>query len=323
MISLAEDFATSRARTLHQRRLLQTALHGLREQTSGQDAHPPFVHLPLLVYSGLRGNDERAISLAAATSLLFLGLDIFDDLADGDLPPHWNGTPTQEINLAAATLLCALPQLAIAGLDAPAARLAAMQRTLAEGLLRMSAGQERDLAMAGRDDVAPEEVEESVVAKSGEELAIFASLAAQFAGAPEEVADTYALMGRALGTAGQLASDCYDLFTAPHSRDLAHGTRTLPVAMHLRRQVGEDRTSFLRQLEQARKDALAQEVVRQRLRAAGDLRRCAFLVEVYCQRALRALKQADPLEPAATDLRAMIDSVSFFPKGVAGSVENQ
>lgn len=317
-LGLAGAFALSQARTPHQRRLLETALLGLRAQAGEPDMPLPFVRLPLLVYAGLRGEEGPAVPLAAATALLFLGIDIFDDLADGDLPSHWNGTPAPEINLAAATLLCALPQLAIAGLDAPAARLAAMHRTLAEGLLRMSAGQERDLAMAGSDDVTPEEVEASVAAKSGEELAIFASLAAQFAGAQPEVMNMYAQLGRALGTGGQLASDCYDLFTAPHSRDLASGTRTLPIAMHLRRQVGEDRTSFLRLLEQARKDALAQEAVRHRLRAAGEIRRCAFLVEVYCQRALRALKQADPLEPAATSLKALIDVVSFFPKGGAG-----
>jgi hypothetical protein len=32
-------------------------------------------------------------------------------------------------------------------------------------------------------------------------------------------------MGRALGTAAQLTSDCDDLFVSPHSKDLAAGTR--------------------------------------------------------------------------------------------------
>lgn len=41
--------------------------------------------------------------------------------------------------------------------------------------------------------------------------------------------------GRALGTAGQLSSDCYDLFTAEHSRDLASGTRTLTVVLYRER----------------------------------------------------------------------------------------
>ena len=71
-----------------------------------------FIPLPVLVYSGLRGHEGPAIPLAAATTLLFLGIDWFDDVAAGDRPA--------EANL----VLCALAQLAIAGLDAPPSILA-------------------------------------------------------------------------------------------------------------------------------------------------------------------------------------------------------
>lgn len=168
---------------------------------------------------------------------------------------------------------------------------------------------------AGSADISAAEVEASVAGKSGEQLATYASLAAQLAGAPSEVVTTYAAMGQAIGTAGQLASDCYDLFQASHSRDLANGTRTLPIALHLERHTGTERERFLMLLAQARHDKEAREAVRHCLRAAGELRRCAFVVEVYCQRALRALQQAQPLEPAGSGLRAMIDGMSFFPKG--------
>ncbi len=127
VLAYAQGFALSHAVTPQQRRLLETALLGLRAQVGEQGVHP-FVDLPLLVYAGLRGDDTPAFPLAAATSLLFLGLDIFDDIADGDLPVHWRGYRPAEINLAAATLLCALPQLALAELDAPAACRAAQPR---------------------------------------------------------------------------------------------------------------------------------------------------------------------------------------------------
>jgi geranylgeranyl pyrophosphate synthase len=316
VVALAEAFAVGHARTPQQRRLLEQALEGLRVQARHEQAIPfPCAHLPLLVYAALRGDDAPALPLAVATSLLYLGLDIFDDLADGDLPPHWDGYRPSDINLAAATLLCALPQLAIAELDAPPASLAAMQHTLAAGLLAMGAGQQQDIAMAGTSNVTAADVEASVAAKSGEEIGLFTRLAAQFAGAPSAVVDPYTRMGRALGTAMQLASDCYDLFQDPHGSDLANGTRTLPIALHLDRQTGAARAAFLNLLEQARQDEAAQEAVRKHLREAGDLRRCAVIIEVYCQRALRALEQAAPQEPAAGGLRAMIGGVSFFPKG--------
>lgn len=317
VLACAEHFALSRAATRTQRQLLGKALLGLRAQLSEQQTPTPFIHMPLNVYVGLRGYDEAAIPLAAATTLLFLGIDICDDLADADLPAHWAGYRPAEINLAGATLLCALPQLAIAELDVPPACRDAMQRTLATGLLRMAAGQQTDLSLAGSGRVRVAEVEASVVAKSGEECALFAALAAQLAGAPRESVTLYTDLGRAIGTAAQLASDCYDLFDAPQSRDLANGTRTLPVALYLERQADGERATFLDLLSQAKGNMIAQETVRQRLRMAGALRHCTFVVEVYCQRALRTLAQIKPYEPGASGLRLMIDSISFFAKGAA------
>lgn len=85
--------------------------------------------------------------------------------------------------------------------------------------------------------------------------------------------------------AGQLASDCHDLFDAPHSRDLANGTRTLPIALHLERLRGRPQDRLLSLLDRARLHAGAQAQVRRTLRQAGTLRHCALAVEVHCQRA--------------------------------------
>lgn len=314
VLDLAADIVAREARSSHQARLLTTALVGLRQQAQTMALFPA-IHLPLLVHAGLNGDDGPALPLAAATSLLFLGVDICDDLADGDCPAHLAGYRPAELSLAAATLLCAVPQLALARLDAPSERLAAMQQDLAAGLLRMGAGQATDLALTGGDAATTDEVITSVAGKSGEEAALFAVLAARFADAPDTVTATYAAYGRALGTAAQLASDCYDLFTAAHSRDLASGTRTLPIALHLERLAGAERAAFLDQLAQARTEPSAQAAVRARLRAAGELRRCALIVEVECQRGHRALAEAAPHAAAHEGLRVMIDQVSFFPKG--------
>lgn len=317
VLRCAADFALSHAETPQQYQLLQTALQDLHSQVHSQaqsTGWAPFIHLPLFVYAALRGDEQAATPLASATSLLYLGINLFDELADNELAPHWQRYPPAQINLAAATLLCALPQLVLSTLAAPPAVLASLQRTLARGLLVMSAGQQQDLAATGGDFVPSGEVEASVKRKSGEELAMFASLAAELAEAPADIVASYASVGRAMGTAGQLSSDCYDLFQADLSSDLANGTRTLPIALYLERLREEERAPFLTLLRQAGTEEDAREAVRQRLRTAGVLRKCAFIVEVYCQRALQILNEVQPLEPAASWLRTCIRSISFFPK---------
>lgn len=269
------------------------------------------MHLPLLVHAALHGDHRPAIPLAVATALLFLGLDIIDDL-DGDLTAEWEPFRPAEVNLAAATRLCSLPQLAIASIEAPPSCIALLQKTVAQWLLRMAAGQHQDLFATGAAVFHPDDVEQSVAAKSGEELALFSLLAAQLAGTSAENATFYSEFGRALGTATQLASDCHDLFAAQTSRDLANGTRTLPIALHLQRREEGERAPFLALLAKAGSDEAIRESVRQRLREAGELRRCAVIVEVYCQRSLQMMKCANPLEPAAGALRAMVNQSSFF-----------
>lgn len=306
------------AQSPQQHTLLSTALHGLQSHLADTQAMCPFLELPFLIHGAVRGTEQPARMLAVATACCFLGIDIMDDLADGDGPAHWNGYRPAEVNLAAFTLLATIPQIVIATLDVPPARRIAMQQTLAEGLLRMSAGQQRDLRGAGSAAPTVAEVEAAVIGKSGEECATFAAFAAQYAGADDATIAAYADMGRALGTAGQFASDCFDLFHAPHSRDLANGTRTLPIALYAEHLPASARADFFARLAQAQHDPVAQATVRTELLAWGGVRRCAFVVELYCQRALRALEAAQPLEPAASRLRASIQSLSFFSPSEGG-----
>jgi heptaprenyl diphosphate synthase len=150
-----------------------------------------------------------------------------------------------------------------------------------------------------------------VAAKSGQEMAICASLAAQLAGASAEQIERCAALGLALGTAGQLASDCHDVFSSPHSKDLAAGTRTLPIVLALNRLEGSARADFLALLERARHDEAAREAVRRHLHAAGVVRPCALTIEVYRQRALRLLDSLGAREPARGRLQALIQPVCW------------
>ena len=112
VLLLAETFGLAQAISPEQRRLLGTALAGLRSQI-GEHPFLPFIHLPLLVYAGLRGDDKPARPLAVVTCLLFLGFDILDDLADGDLAGRWDGYRPAEIKFVATGLLSTISLLAL------------------------------------------------------------------------------------------------------------------------------------------------------------------------------------------------------------------
>lgn len=292
--------------------ILVKAVDGLDVQLAEDKALLPFVHLPLAVYAAVRGDDAPARPLVVATTLLFLGIDILDDVADGDLPSHWQGVANSEIQLVAATLLSSLPQLAISQLNILPLTKSRMLACLSEGLMRMSAGQLHDLRGAGQHHVRPEDVEKSVEQKSGEEGALIAMLAAHMGGVSEETAQKYGDLGRAIATAGQIATDCFDLFQAEDSKDFANGSRTLPLALHLNRLQGADRAAFLAQLEEARTSRATRVLIQRELRAKGVLRLCALIVEMYCQKARDILSALNLSDGASDNFERMINHVSFF-----------
>jgi geranylgeranyl pyrophosphate synthase len=274
-----------------QRALLQTAVVGLQRNvlsTAESGDRIPSIELPLGVYAAITGSDEAAVSLAAACALVCLSVKLFDDLADGDRQSHWAGHSAGEINLAAATVLSALPQLILARLDLAPLRRLRMQQILADGLLRISAGQQVDLALTGTHEVSVAEVEAAVIGKTGERFATYCRLAAEMAAATPQAMADYAAFGREIGVARQLISDCHELLVDPECRDIAHGTRTMPIVAHINRLSGTDRARFLDCLDSARTDRRAEQSVRRELREADEISRVIFRARLHygCARAI-------------------------------------
>lgn len=274
---------------------------------------PACIHLPVLAYGAVRRDLKRAIPLAAATALLNAGRHLLDDVVDGQLEATEGAFHPGEAVLLGAGFLCVLPQLVLLELDAPLACRVRLQRTLLAGLVRMHAGQQSDLALTGSGNPSPLEVEASARGKTGATYAMYAALGAKLANAPPWQVERLTAMGLAFGTAFQFGSDCADVLGDGHSADLAAGTRTLPLALYLSRLTDADRPPFLCLLEEARTNSEAQAEVRARLRRSGAVRACGIVVEAYRQRALQALDEAHPEEPAASSLREMIDRVAIFP----------
>jgi geranylgeranyl diphosphate synthase type I len=309
-IQFVRDHAAGEA----QAQLLVAALAGRpdRDPGVGDTKYRRFVRIPLAVAAAVCGDASRAQPLTVALALLHTGLDTLDDLMDGDVRPWWQEYRSAEVLLAGATLVSALPQLLIAELDAPPSTLALMQRTLAQAGMVISAGQQRDVAGAGRDDLTVADVEASVSAKSGEVHGLAAKLAAQLSGAGEAVATHYYEVGQAIGTAAQLVSDCFDIFAAPDSRDLRQGTRTLPVVLALTAMTGDERAAFQTLLHEAEAEAGARTAVRQRLLEADIVRNAAVTIEIYCRRAYAALANAGASDPAKSVLEQIIRDCSLL-----------
>lgn len=312
VVQAAQQIVESQAITDHQRHLLSCATESLVTSADAADwFSAEVVMLPLYVYGAMHGDDAPTLPLAAALSLLEVGIHLLDDIIDRDVRADFTGFSPAEVLVAAVGLIAAVPQLVISQLEGPAATIAQMESTLATGLVRVGAGQQRDLRSSGSPAPNFQSAYRCASEKGGERQATYAVLAAQLAGASPAVTDAFATLGRSLGIAQQIRSDCYDLFVAPASSDLAHATRSLPVALHLGAQRGSHRIEFLKLLSQARHQPSAQLAVRQRLLTYGVPTQCAFLVDLECARAREALAVVGAREPWRRRLEELIGRHAF------------
>jgi geranylgeranyl diphosphate synthase, type I len=299
---------------LRHRELLQVHLSVGREQI---DIYPelPAIQLPLLVHAAITGDQRPALPLAGACTLLYLGADLFDNLIDHELSPSWHTRDPAEANLAAATLLAALPQLSVARLreqGTPPARLWALTHLFAETLLTMSAGEHEDMLVAKRENVGLKMCRTTAERKSGSEFALFTRAGAILATEDPSVIEKYAVFGLCLGTASQICSDIGDIWGEGISRDLLNGKRTLPIVHALYALRGASRERLQELLRVARKSAEYHDEVRALLAAAGSIHYTTLVVEIYLQRARDQLAAASPREPAGWALRILLDGTSLL-----------
>ena len=297
---------------------------GLRELLRAQlavgrgqaEARPqmPAVQLPLLTHAGVTGEEEPALPVAAACTLVYLGADLFDSVVDGELPPSWRERSPAEVNLTATTLLATLPQLSLARLregGTPPEKLWMLTRLFAEAVLTMSAGQYEDLLFSHRDDVSLGESRTVVERKSAAANALFARAGAVLATEDPAKVRAYAAFGTCLGMARQLMTDLWDIWGGGASQDLSNGRRTLPVVHALSTLPEEERGRLRGLLAAAAESSGHQDGVRRSLGTAGSLRYTTLVVWLYDQQARDRLAEASPREPAGRELRRLLDGASL------------
>lgn len=294
-----------------QERLLRQTLDIQVSRLARRENHLSF-RMPLLVYAGLGREELPALDLAAAMLILYLGTDLLDDLADGDMASDWATANLSQVHLAAILFFSTFPQLILSQMDAPACTIVKLQRAVLLASVRMAAGQQADIRSreGSPSEVSLQSAWDCIEAKSGAAVALFAEAGAILADATE-AAEHYADFGSALGCAFCLMKDCSNLMDAERSTDLMNGTLTYPLALHrggLRAE--ESRRRFDRLLEEAKRDEGSRREVAAQLLAAGTFRITGVVIDSCRRRGFEALDRAQPLEPAGSELRRFFDFAS-------------
>jgi geranylgeranyl diphosphate synthase, type I len=300
----------------YHREVLQAHFRIEREQAAAQPEMSA-IQMPLLVHEAITGDEKAALPVAAACTLLFLGADLYDSILDHELSPYWRTRDSAEVNLAATTLLAALPQLSIALLreeGTPPARLWVLAHLFADTVLEVNAGQHEDVLFPNLENVSLEDSRVMAERKSGSAGALLAKAGAVLATEDPRTIEAYAAFGSCFGTAKQIIDDVWDIWGEDTSRDLLNGKRTLPIVHALSTLQGEQRERLQKLLAAARESPKHHDEVRALLAAAGSVRYTALIVWLYQQQAQNHLDAASPQGLAGREIRMMLDEVSLLPQ---------
>jgi geranylgeranyl pyrophosphate synthase len=216
-----------------------------RGKRSSEARHSPWPVLTLQVCETICGTWGHAVPAAAAIELFVAAGDLLDDIEDGDydfILEH--GYSVAQANNAAAALLM-LGQRAVTNLlkkkVEPQTIISVMEAIASSALVSFS-GQHAEFDRHGAD-VSEREYLRLVEMKSGTLTECACRVGALLATDDARIVDSYALFGRRLGVAAQLANDARSIISSPpgHS-DIARKKRTLPIIYGLKQADGPEAT---------------------------------------------------------------------------------
>lgn len=281
----------------HRRKLWPLLAVGARQVS--ESPLMPAVQLPLLAHESVRPLDERALELAGICLLSYLAIDAFDNVADREVPPEWDGMPQSDVLLSASSIFAGLVYKRLAELQAWGAAA-----EVANALWQMSYGQFLDMTPWQSDEPERTSLRERYLQtaqlKAGRQFELYAALGAAGAGAEESTLSLVREFALNLGIAGQLTSDCADFFLPAGGKDIENGKLTLPIA--LLSEVGDgDIASALQDIERHIDDLRAE------ARRRGILTLCFGVIACYRARARSALESLTLPAPSRDVAHSMLD----------------
>jgi len=277
--------------------------------------------LCLLVTEATGGSIERAMPAAVALELLHNFSLVHDDIEDDSptrrhRPTVWKvwGIP-QAINVGDglfALAHLALERLADQGVP-PEIVLEAL-RAFDDTCRLLTEGQHLDLAFEEREQVSEEEYLQMIAGKSGALLGLSTQLGALVSGAEPAKVDAYRRFGLSIGRAFQIRDDILGIWGDEAvtgksvQSDILSRKKSLPVVYALMQEgeAGQTLRAIYTQPEIAPEDV--PEVLHW-LEVAGSRAYAERMVREAHAQAMRALEEAQPLEPAGAALRELADSL--------------
>ena len=214
-----------------------------RDKRGSEEGRSPWPLLTLQVCEAICGAWEHAVPAAAAIELFAAAGDLLDDIEDGDydfILKH--GYSVAQANNAVAALFM-LGQEAVTNLlekkVQPQIIISVMQAVSSSALVAFS-GQHAEFDSEG-SDVSEEEYLRLVEMKSGALTECACRVGALLATDDGRIVDSYALFGKRLGVAGQLANDARSIIDSPPGQsDIARKKRTFPIIYGLKQDDGPE-----------------------------------------------------------------------------------
>jgi geranylgeranyl pyrophosphate synthase len=224
----------------------------------------PFRLLAFPVLGALTGDPGPALPVCVLSRLWWAGVEVLDDVMDGEFDALTAGLTTAEATIASTACITLLPQDVVSRQGLPAALEAAWTREMTRAALRSAGGQLDDVA-AAEGVFSWRRVMVGYSGKSGSAYARDAVMAAGLAGAGPEQLRGWRAFGRMFGVLRQLANDRAPR-TAEENTDLANGTRTLMLAHAVETLPAAQSQVLVEAFAGARHDQAAREAVWTRLR---------------------------------------------------------
>lgn len=194
-------------------------------------ARPLWPATVLAACAATGGSTQIGEQVAAAVEIFMAGLDVLDEVEDGDHSPLVDAVGTaQALNIATALLLLAqttLCHLTADGVTPMRAHLLA--QTLAEAGLAATSGQHRDLLGEDSAAISYEDALETARLKAGALVAGACKLGALVGTDDSDILARYHAWGLHYGTAAQLSNDLHDADDAAGKSDIARQKGTIPL----------------------------------------------------------------------------------------------
>jgi len=254
----------------------------------------PWPFITLYVCEAICGAWEHAVPAAAAIELFVAAADLLDDIEDGDydfLLKHQYSI-AQANNAVVALLM--LGQKAVTLLrreKVPADTVVSVMQSLVSSGLVACGGQHAEFDRRGAD-LSEEDYMRLIEMKSGALTECACQVGALLATDDGRVIDSYALFGKRIGLAGQLANDARSIANSRIGQsDIARKKRTLPIIYGLKQAQGADAT-FLKSIFAGPDEVTpeAESEVRRILMALGAVQYTLVLAQIERQKALEALQ---------------------------------